>query len=246
MSQAPPPPPPPPLPTPRRGPPPPERGAQHSVDKVLPEYLADSFAVGVETEFLLFPRSRNLHGSGLRDVAVKAASEYNLYLSRTGDGEHPKMHNGIDQAYHGLQFAEWTLDSDSTIEMPTKDSAPWGFENISPIFRVHRDSRWREHVTKMWSFLSENYQITANKSCGTHVHVSRAKGYSIEDLKRICASIIHFEPAFEALLPVDRLSNEYARSNWLDNPNFGFHYQRDEDKRKTVILKKVLQAPSWE
>ena len=37
----------------------------------------------------------------------------------------------------------------------------------------------------------------------------------------MCQSIIHFEPAFEALLPPDRLSNEYARSNWLDNANFG-------------------------
>lgn len=74
----------------------------------------------------------------------------------------------------------------------------------------------------MWDFLTANYHITANSSCGTHVHVSRANGYSVEDLKRICSCIIHFEPAFEALLPIDRQSNEYARSNWLDNSNFGY------------------------
>lgn len=81
----------------------------------------------METEFLLSPRFEELNGSNLREVSIKAASEYNLTLLEKNDGEHPKMHNGIDQAYHGLQYAEWTLDSDSTIEMPTKGRPPCVF-----------------------------------------------------------------------------------------------------------------------
>lgn len=73
----------------------------------------------------------------------------------------------------------------------------------------------------MWRFITTNYRVTANSSCGTHVHLSRAGGFTLDELKRVCQCIIHFEPAFEGILPRDRLSNEYARSNWLDNPNFG-------------------------
>ncbi|OBS22823.1 hypothetical protein FPOA_09148 [Fusarium poae] len=131
------------------------------------------------------------------------------------------MHNAIDQSYRGVKFAEWSLDSDSTIETPDKNKAPWGLENISPIFRSFENSAWREHIDTMWRFITTNYRVSANSSCGTHVHLSRAGGFTLDELKRVCQCIIHFELAFEGILPRDRLSNEYARSNWLDNPNFG-------------------------
>ncbi|RAQ53599.1 hypothetical protein AFGD_006833 [Aspergillus flavus] len=79
-----------------------------------------------------------------------------------------------------------------------------------------------------------------------HVHLSRVGGYSLADLKKICQRIIHFEPAFETLLPEDRLSNECARSNWLDNANFGHRnlsrkqsiaaIQRSSSMRELVLL----------
>lgn len=52
------------------------------------------------------------------------AASYNDYLARVAPGHHPKMHNAIDEAYPGPQFAEWSLDSDSTIEMPNRGGAP--------------------------------------------------------------------------------------------------------------------------
>ena len=68
----------------------------------------------------------------------------------------------------------------------------------------------------MWNYLNANYKITANASCGTHVHMSVAGGYSLEELKRLSHAIIHFEPALEALLPEDRWGNEYTKSNWIE------------------------------
>ncbi|ELR03922.1 hypothetical protein GMDG_06453 [Pseudogymnoascus destructans 20631-21] len=132
------------------------------------------------------------------------------------------MHNAINESYLGERYSEWSLDSDSTIETPNKNQAPWGLENISPIFRAYENSIWQNHVAAMWSHLEARYNITSNDSCGTHVHISLIEGYSLSALKRICQSIIYFEPAFEAILPRARLGNEYARSNWLDNPNFGY------------------------
>lgn len=78
------------------------------------------------------------------------------------------------------------------------------------------------------------------------MHLSRVGGYSLADLKKICQSIIHFEPAFETLLLEDRLSNECVRSNWLDNANFGHRnlsrkqsiaaIQRSSSMRELVLL----------
>lgn len=42
-------------------------------------------------------------------------------------------------------------------------------------------------------------------------------------------AIIHFEQAFEAILPEERRANEYARSNWIDNPHFAYqNLSRDQ------------------
>ena len=73
----------------------------------------------------------------------------------------------------------------------------------------------------MWDFLVRNYIVISHPSCGTHIHVSLAEGYTPGKVKRITQAVLHFEPAFEALLPIDRRQNEYARSNWIDNPCFG-------------------------
>ncbi|KAH8812205.1 hypothetical protein F5884DRAFT_831887 [Xylogone sp. PMI_703] len=183
-------------------------------------YPSGSFGIGVETEFLLEPCQRSFDGNTLREVVIKAASSYNEFLSRQNYKEHPAMHNAIDQAYHRPQYAEWSLDSDTTIETRNRNRAPY--------------SPWRQHINLLWEFLSTNYKISANTSCGTHVNLSPAGGYILTDLKKICQSIIHFEPAFEALLPEDRLSNEYARSNWLDNSNFG--YQNRTRKQSMDVI----------
>lgn len=74
----------------------------------------------------------------------------------------------------------------------------------------------------MWTFLGGDYDVSADATCSTHVHVSKAEGYTSEQLKRLAQAVIHFEPAFEALVPPERRKNEYARSNWIDNKNFGY------------------------
>ncbi|KAM0370703.1 hypothetical protein ACHAPY_010275 [Fusarium culmorum] len=90
-----------------------------------PRYPQGSFGIGVETEFLLEPRKRELDGRTLREVSIKAVASYNAFLSTQGqESSHPAMHNAIDQSYRGAKFAEWSLDSDSTIETLNKDKAP--------------------------------------------------------------------------------------------------------------------------
>lgn len=63
----------------------------------------------------------------IREFSRMVAASYNDYLARVAPGHHPKMHNAIDEAYLGLQFAEWSLDSDSTIEVPNRGGTPCKF-----------------------------------------------------------------------------------------------------------------------
>ena len=81
--------------------------------------------------------------------------------------------------------------------------------------------------------------MTGNDACGTHVHISIAEGYSATVLKRIAWSVIHFEPAFEAIVPPDRRGNEYARSNWIDNKHFG--YARKSRAQSIALIEECTQ-----
>ncbi|KAL9050837.1 MAG: hypothetical protein Q9162_006381 [Coniocarpon cinnabarinum] len=57
-----------------------------------------------------------------------------------------------------------------------------------------------------------------------HVHVSLPNNFDLDALVHLSEAILHFEPAFEALLPEERGGHIfYARSNWLNNPSFYTH-----------------------
>ncbi|KAL9078551.1 MAG: hypothetical protein Q9157_002542, partial [Trypethelium eluteriae] len=119
----------------------------------------------------------------------------------------------------GPAHTQWCLHHDPTVETRKE---PWGVEIVSHILLLYTTSKWRADVEALWSFLNGEYIVTANNNCSTHVHISLAKGYSVSDLKNLAASVIYFEPALEALVPPNRRGNEYARSNWIDNANFGY------------------------
>lgn len=88
----------------------------------------------------------------------------------------------------------------------------------SPILIAYPGSPWRGHVEATWHFLKRHYEITEHVYYGTHIHVSAEGGYSLQEMKRIAQCIIHFEPAFDALVPEYRRggNNLFAKSNWVD------------------------------
>lgn len=102
--------------------------------------------------------------------------------------------------------------------MVIADMCTGGMELVSPKFDVRPQSEWRKNVESTWAWLQQNYFISSNDLCGTHIHVSLKPVYELADLQRIACAVIHFETAFEALMPPERRGNAFAKSNWLASP----------------------------
>ncbi|KAN0074047.1 hypothetical protein V8E54_007984 [Elaphomyces granulatus] len=126
------------------------------------------------------------------------------------------MHSLVQAQWEGAPHTQWVLHRDPSCATQTE---PWGIEVISPLLRSHPGSTWRNDVRALWGFLSQRYNVSGNANCSTHVHVSRAEDFTPSELKCIAQAIIHFEPAFEVLVPPERRGNRYSRSSWIDNPH---------------------------
>ena len=59
----------------------------------------------------------------------------------------------------------------------------------------------------------------SDTSCGTHLHVSPGGSeWTLDQVRNVSRSILYFEEAFDALLPLERRWNRQCRSNRVDNP----------------------------
>lgn len=66
----------------------------------------------------------------------------------------------------------------------------------------------------MFKYLDTLCAIRSNRSCGFHIHLSPMGGeWTLNELNGISIGIIHFERAFEAMIPETRRGNQFIRSN---------------------------------
>lgn len=72
--------------------------------------------------------------------------------------------------------------------------------------------KWAQELPVLWDFLGHPYRVTADEDCSTHIHISKATRWMLDDLRMVSKAMIYFEPRFEAVLPLKRRDNEYARS----------------------------------
>ena len=108
-----------------------------------------SLGVCVETGSVVAPQFYAREAPNVHDFSQEVARGYNKMLPAIPYSPHPAMHSAIHQSYMGNPFAEWSLDSGSTIVMPNAGRARLGLENISRIFRAYPESAWRNHFTVM-------------------------------------------------------------------------------------------------
>ncbi|KAI1410318.1 putative amidoligase enzyme-domain-containing protein [Hypoxylon sp. FL1857] len=233
------PPPPPPPPPPQAGPSGARPQAHQAPVQQIQHAPAGSIGIGIETEFMLKARRHDAASNqSLHLFARKMCNDYNGSVP----GKHPRMFSLVQNLFEGPPHLHWCLVNDPTCET-TKE--PWGIELVSPILRIYPGSAWREHVEAAWNFLETLYTVHVDKNCSTHIHLSLADGYTISQLKRLAQAVIHFEPAIEALVPPDRRGNEYARSNWIDNSNFGYRNlsreQSIEQLEKCMAIDEVIR-----
>ncbi|KAA8644932.1 uncharacterized protein ATNIH1004_009143 [Aspergillus tanneri] len=215
--------PPPPPPPPRLPPYKPRGGAKAPVVHKESPPPPGSFGIGIEMELLLESRfTPSAADNTFPRFARQCAMSYNSSVP----SPYPRMHSLVQAQWEGVPHTQWVLHHDPTCETQQE---PWGIEIISPLLRSHPGSQWRQSVEALWSFINQKYIAQSNADCSTHVHISRVEGFSTTDVKRVAQAIIHFEPAFEALVPPERRGNEYSRSNWLDNPQLGYqNLSRDQ------------------
>ncbi|KAK8030444.1 hypothetical protein PG990_000178 [Apiospora arundinis] len=188
----------PPAPPPPFPPPPPPQGPSRARPAAAQpaERPPGSIGIGIETEFLLDVR-RPVPGENqsMRLFAREMCKRYNTLVP----ARHPRMFSLVQNMFEGPTHLHWCMTQDPTIETARE---PWGIEMVSPILSVYQGSLWRRDVDATWRFLEQNYTVTANEDCSTHVHMSLTDGYTVVQLKRLAQAIIHFEPAIEALLPL--------------------------------------------
>jgi Putative amidoligase enzyme len=191
--------------------------------------------LGIETEFLIAaikqPDSlREDFSEFVKDLAKKHNSDV--------DPSHPRMLEHLRGPNEQADFTRWAMTLDETVTRRSWKSCKQfpidifisqkryeylrantvlsvGLEMVTPILDASAGSRWRDDVQATWRYVRKHYQITADSTCSTHVHVSLVSGYTTNQLKRIASSVIHFETAFEALVPETRRANIHVKSNWL-------------------------------
>lgn len=191
--------------------------------------------LGIETEFYLATRGADPSQGNLFNFAKILAANFNAEAADHG----LRMRSTMRPYDYKGDYDKWCLVCDDTIATPSSPcksfphglvSRPdysWltkllrGIELVSPILMAFPGSSWRDDVYSIWNFLQREYNILGSRLCATHIHISLEPDYSLTDIKRLAQAIIHFEPAFEALVPPDRRGNHYARSNWLDGPRLG-------------------------
>lgn len=83
--------------------------------------------------------------------------------------------------------------------------------------------------------VSQNhYHISATEKCSTHIHISLDPIYTLPEIKRVAQAVIHFETAFEALVPAVRRNNHFVKSNWLDSSSLVI-----ENKTRSQIITEI-------
>ena len=204
--------------------------------------------IGIEIEVLLCAKSiQDQRKSSTQDFAHSLVDHYNSKVCETTDQPMMLYALDLSHASDDpTNFAYWSLTEDSSIDL-TEDRyrhlnasslppceellAPSlyraniyiytqvGFEFASPILRYEFTSRWRPSLR--WHFQTiQNYaDIMSDASCGMHIHVSPGGSeWTLDQVRNVSRSILYFEEAFEALLPLERRGNRQCRSNRIDNP----------------------------
>ncbi|KAL9081529.1 MAG: hypothetical protein Q9159_007291 [Coniocarpon cinnabarinum] len=135
---------------------------------------------------------------------------------------------GSQYEYWCLEWIDEETDSEAKGEYNRRlaERDRWGpqltppivpLELISPILPP---SIFREIINPVWTYLPNHYEITSEGLLTTtHVHLATTNPvFSLPQLQLIAAAAIHWEPAWEAVIPWR--GNRTAKSVFMENRHF--------------------------
>ena len=193
-----------------------------------------SINIGIETELLI--QSKTLSSCSMTEMIELLAQSHNAELPQG----FPRMKENLRPNTKDATYEEWLWTIDSTIQTCY---APWGLELVSPILNVLPNSPWRNHITKTWEFLECDYEMSFDRSCGTHIHVSRKRPfYGVRDIRRIASAAMWFEAALEAIVPESRRENDFCRGNYINSPGAKFGRVSRAELIRALEGEKKIQA----
>ncbi|MCJ1387899.1 hypothetical protein MMC18_000742 [Xylographa bjoerkii] len=178
------------------------------------------FRIGIEVELLLSSKKTSGNNEPGLDKATFAAGLTTSYNKKT-EPPLPRMALNLQGKIQAQPRSEWNLVDDSAVTPDKERSNQYALEIVSPILEYGTEFQWSRAVTHLWDCIATDCVIETNDTCATHVHLSPLNGtpWDIESLKSICRSIIHFEGAFEVLVPPGRRGNRFSQNNRLGSPS---------------------------
>ncbi|KAF2745040.1 hypothetical protein M011DRAFT_155896 [Sporormia fimetaria CBS 119925] len=94
----------------------------------------------------------------------------------------------------------------------------WGMKLLSPVFKFRPgklETNWVKEISTAWNVLQRSYRLSLNGDCATHISISPCghRKWLLDDVKRITKTVLYFERAVDAIVPLDRRISVFCKSN---------------------------------
>ena len=156
---------------------------------------------------------------------------------KEGEDEGDKEGDDIEEPPAGedgkeREYSKWSIINDESIDAfdrmtlaeqrrkegkgPSgKGEKKWEFTGVeitSPIFLFADISQNLARTAQLLETLHANFDVSANKSCGLHVHTGNASSsFPLHTIKNLCVLTTVFERLFNSLHPLHRMKNGFCR-----------------------------------
>ncbi|KAF2749892.1 hypothetical protein M011DRAFT_456630 [Sporormia fimetaria CBS 119925] len=137
------------------------------------------------------------------------AKELSAELTQNGVNNH--VNSKHDRSAEN--YSEWSIVDEKSIQNnPTGNQ--WGMELVSPVLDYQKMNLWPGQFDRVWSVLANSFSTSSTNQCSTHVHFSpRGAPWTLSQIQSIAKSVLYYERAIDSIMPFERRTNAWARSN---------------------------------
>ncbi|KAM3505493.1 hypothetical protein MY11210_007949 [Beauveria gryllotalpidicola] len=180
------------------------------------ESITTPLQFGVELELLLRPSERCL--DQLVDV---------LQFDNSAEAHLHDLQSAHVFDENGPDYTKWTIGGDPSIREHGLD---YGVEFSSPIYMAMDVMTWEEEISRLFTCISEWFEIVTDDAsgCATHVHIGKASApeFDLDEIRKLSRGVFLFQDSISVEEPFD----EYSRIVPLPLSHFSNvqNYSREE------------------